>query len=121
MLIAYTQIIYLALSAGMTIIVARTLKTNGRVFLLKTFDEDELITDSVNNLLVIGFYLVNFGWVMLWTKYGDKPGTPAAALEFITTKVGVVTLVLGFMHFVNLRIFWRIQRSDYFRKSLEKV
>ena len=112
MLIVCTQALYLVVSVGMTIFVARSLKENGRVFLLKTFKEDKIVTDSVNNLLVIGFYLINLGWVLLWTKFGYKPHNPEMAIEFITTKVGCVLLILGVMHFLNIRFFWKIQHKD---------
>ena len=112
MLIVCTQAIYLVVSIGMTIYVAQSLKQNGRVFLLRTFKEDEVVTDSITNLLVIGFYLINIGWVLLWTKFGYKPHSPEMAIEFITTKVGCVLLILGAMHFLNLRIFRKIQHKD---------
>ena len=112
MLIVCTQALYLVVSIGMTIYVAQSLKQNGRVFLLRTFKEDEVVTDSITNLLVIGFYLINIGWVLLWTKFGYKPHSPEMAIEFITTKVGCVLLILGAMHFLNLRIFWKIQHKD---------
>ncbi len=111
MLIIYTQVAYLILSLGMTIYVARSLHKNGRVFLIQTFDNDEEMADSVNHLLVVGFYLINIGWILLWTKYGDKPRVLEASLEFITTKVGVVLLILGFMHFANLTLFWKIRKG----------
>ncbi len=111
MLIVWTQAIYLVASVAMTVYVAHTLKTNGRVFLLKTFKGDESITDSINNLLVMGFYLINVGWVLFWTKYGTKPDDLESAMEFVTSKVGIVILILGVMHFFNLRLFWKIQHK----------
>jgi len=112
MLTVWTHAIYLALSLGMTILAARSLKRNGRVFLLKTFDGDESLANAINNLLVVGFYLVNIGWVLMWTKYGDKPSDMNSLIEFVTTKVGAVTLILGVVHILNMRVFWKIQKSE---------
>ena len=111
MLVTSTQVIYLGLSVIMTVLVARSLKNNGRVFLLKSFKGDDLITDSINSLLVVGFYLINIGWILLWTNFGDKPDGIEVAFEFITTKVGVVLLILGCLHFINMRIFWNMQKN----------
>ena len=58
-----TYLIYLALSIALTIWVARTLHKNGRVFLVDVFHGNETLADSVNHLLVVGFYLVNIGFV----------------------------------------------------------
>ena len=56
---------YLAISIGITIWVARTLHSNGRVFLLDAFNGNAELADSVNHLLVVGFYLINVGYIAL--------------------------------------------------------
>lgn len=96
---------YTALSVAMTIWVARTLHRNGRVFLVDAFHGNERLADSVNHLLVVGFYLVNIGFVSLFLRYGDKPATGREAIEFLSTKFGIVLLVLGVMHFANIAVF----------------
>jgi hypothetical protein len=79
--------------------------------LVKNFHGDELLADSVNHLLVVGFYLLNFGYVALALKYGDKPTDLQTAVEFLATKLGLVLVILGAMHFFNLYIFSRIGRQ----------
>lgn len=96
---------YVLLSIAMTIWVARTLHKNGRIFLVDAMNGNERLADSVNHLLVVGFYLVNIGFVALFLKYGDKPGSWESAIEFLSTKMGIVLLVLGAMHFANIIIF----------------
>ena len=102
MIIEATYLLYLAISVALTVWVARTLSTNGRVFLVNSFESDERLADSVNHLLVVGFYLINMGYVTLALKLGDKPVTTQEAIEFLSTKVGLVLLVLGAMHFFNV-------------------
>lgn len=101
---------YLTISIGLTVWVARTLMTNGRVFLIDTFHANEALADSVNHLLVVGFYLINAGYVTLALKYGSRPSDLPEAIESLSTKVGLVLLVLGAMHFLNLIIFSRMRR-----------
>ena len=93
---------YLVISLAMTIWVARTLHRNGRVFIIAAFRGNEAMADSVNHLLVVGFYLINIGFITMALRYGTKPGTLEAMLEFLSSKLGVVLLVLGAMHFFNL-------------------
>src|SRR6185437_6297521 len=102
MYVVGTYVAYLVISIGMTVWVARTLTRNGRVFLLDTFHENEPLADAVNHLLAVGFYLINIGYVTLALKYGDKPAGLPEAIEALSTKVGLVLLVLGGMHFLNL-------------------
>ena len=102
MIIEATYLLYLAISVALTVWVARTLSTNGRVFLVNSFESDERLADSVNHLLVVGFYLINMGYVTLALKLGDKPVSAQEAIEFLSTKIGLVLLVLGAMHFFNV-------------------
>src|SRR3989440_10619623 len=102
--------IYLAISVAVTIWVARTLHKNGRIFLVDAFGGNAPLADSVNHLLVVGFYLINIGYVTLALKYGTKPFDMQTAIECFSTKIGLVLLVLGGMHFFNLSTFSRLRR-----------
>ena len=108
-LIVSTYLIYLTISILLTIWVARTLHRNGRVFLVDVFRREDL-ADSVNHLLVVGFYLVNLGYVSLALKLGGEVASLRVSIEALSGKVGGVLLVLGFMHFFNLFVFSRIRR-----------
>ena len=112
-MIEITYLFYLVISFGMTIWVARTLHKNGRVFLVDSFNANENLADSVNHLLVVGFYLINFGYITLTLKYGTKPLNLQEAMEFLSTKVGLVLLVLGFMHLFNVYVFSRMRRRAH--------
>src|SRR5580693_6872470 len=114
-------LIYLAVSVALTIWVARTLHRNGRIFLVQAFHGNEQMADSVNHLLAVGFYLVNVGYISLALKYGDKPADLAQAIESLSTKVGLVLLVLGIMHFLNLYIFSRMRRRALLRNQKPPV
>jgi len=104
-------LLYLPISVAMTIWVARTLHRNGRIFLVQAFRGNEAMADSVNHLLVVGFYLVNIGFIALALRYGDKPRDAQELIEFLSTKLGVVLLVLGGMHFFNLFNFDKMRRK----------
>src|SRR5882724_7155985 len=81
-----TYLAYLGISVALTIWVARTLHKNGRIFLVDSFTGNEALADSVNHLLVVGFYLVNIGFVSLALKYGDKAINAQSALEILSSK-----------------------------------
>src|ERR1700681_1974985 len=105
-----TYLIYLAISIALTIWVAHTLHKNGRVFLVDVFHGNEPLADSVNHLLVVGCYLINFGYVSLALKLGYDVVSTQQSIEALSVKVGMVLLVLGGMHFFNLFIFSRMRR-----------
>ena len=105
-----TYIVYLIVSICLTIWVARTLHKNGRVFLVDSFLGNEQLADSVNHLLVVGFYLINIGYVTLALKYGAAAASAQEAMETLSTKIGLVLLVLGGMHFFNLAVFTKMRK-----------
>ncbi len=106
----WTYLLYLAISVALTVWVARTLHKNGRIFLVDSFLGNEALADSVNHLLVVGFYLINLGFTTLALKYGDKATDAQTGLETLSTKVGLVLVVLGIMHFFNLFVFSGLRR-----------
>lgn len=105
-----SYVFYLAISIALTVWVARTLHKNGRVFLVDVFHGNEPLADSVNHLLVVGFYLINLGYVSLALKLGYDVKNVQEGIEALSSKVGMVLVVLGGMHFFNLFIFSRMRR-----------
>ncbi|HXS93336.1 MAG TPA: hypothetical protein VN736_01960 [Candidatus Limnocylindrales bacterium] len=110
MYIVVCYVIYLAVSLAVTVCVARTLHRNGRAFLLEAFHGNTDLADSVNHLLVVGFYLINVGYVTLALRTGAEVGDARNAIELVCDKIGMVLIVLGGMHFFNIYVFNRLRR-----------
>jgi hypothetical protein len=108
--IVSTYFAYLTISLAVTIWVARTLHKNGRIFLIDAFHSNTELADSVNHLLLVGFYLVNIGYVTLALRTSVKVASLREAIELLSDKIGMVLVVLGVMHFSNLYIFSRIRK-----------
>ncbi|GAA4014838.1 hypothetical protein GCM10022280_11740 [Sphingomonas swuensis] len=103
--------LYLAISLGITVWVARTLSKNGKVFLVQCFGQNDELATSTNHLLVVGFYLVNIGFITLTLSLGREPATWPEAIRFLSSKVGLAVLVLGGMHFFNMSAIARFGRK----------
>jgi len=113
--------VYVALSISLTIWVAHTLHKNGRVFLIDSFHGNEQLADSVNHLLVVGFYLINIGYIALALREGVAPADLRGVLETISRKIGVVMLVLGGMHFFNVFVFSKMRRRALLQRMSPPV
>lgn len=110
MYIVWSYSIYLVISLVVTVWVAKTLHRNGRVFLIEAFGGNADLADSVNHLLVVGFYLINVGFVALALKSNQHPINTQQSIELLSEKLGWVLLILGGMHFFNLYVFSRIRK-----------
>ena len=108
-MIEVTYLSYLVISIAMTIWVARTLSKNGLVFLIDSFNGNERLAESINHLLVVGFYLLNFGYILLALKTNEDINSLRVGIEFLSHKIGVVLMVLGVLHFFNVLVIakWR--------------
>lgn len=110
-------VIYLLISVALTIWVARTLSRNGKVFLADVLHGNEKLADAVNHLLVVGFYLVNMGFVTLYLKNSDGVADARELFEALSLKVGVVLLVLGVMHLGNVYVLNKIRRRGLMERE----
>lgn len=104
-----TYVIYLLASIALTVWVAKVLFKNGRIFLVDIFHGNEELADSVNKLLVVGFYLVNVGYMSLALKEYGTIANMQTVVEVLSYKVGWIILILGGMHFLNLIIFFKLR------------
>jgi hypothetical protein len=104
-----TYAAYATISVALTIWLARTLFKNGSVFLEDVFADQPRMAEAVNRLLVVGFYLLNLGYASLLLKADHSTGA-VEAIEILATKLGLLLLSLGAMHFANLFVFHRIRR-----------
>ena len=115
--IIITYICYLPITLLLTVWVARTLFRNGKVFLVDIFHGNQLLADSVNNLLLVGFYLVNIGYAVYTLQVTSSISSAQEVIEILSIKTGKIILILGAMHFMNLYIFFNLRRKATVKKE----
>ena len=112
MMTVATYLSYLVLAVPLTIWVASTLSRNGRVFLEDVFAGNDDLADAVNRLLVVGFYLLNLGFVTLYPRVDQEVRSLRGLFEVLSVKLGIVMLLLGVIHFCNVYVFNTIRRRS---------
>lgn len=112
-----TYLVYLAVTIPLTIWVAHTLSTNGTAFLADVFEGRAELAGAVNRLLVMGFYLLNGGFVLLFLRLGDAVPDVTGMLETLSVKIGVVLLVVGVVHFLNVVVFNSIRKRHHLEQA----
>jgi hypothetical protein len=109
--IIITYSFYLVITIALTIWVARTLFKNGKVFLIDIFHGNRELADSVNNLLLVGFYLINIGYAVYTLQVTGSIVNTQEVIEKLSLKIGLIILILGAMHFFNLYIFFALRKK----------
>ena len=97
-----TYLLYLAVTVPLTVWVGKALARHGDVFLVDVFHGDTRLAHAVNQLLVIGFYLLNFGYLSYFMASSVDVQTGRQLMEVVSAKAGGVALVIGVIHFGNV-------------------
>lgn len=104
---AFTYLLYVLASVSITVFVAHTLSRNGRLFLVDAF-QDEALAESVNHLLVVGFYLLNLGFVLFMMRTDQRIADFEGMIVCLAASLGFVLMAVGIVHFVNMFVIHRI-------------
>ena len=98
-MLALTYLAYVVLSLALTLWVGRTLNRNGKVFLAFNYQDRPDLVDAISNMLLVGFYLINIGFIAYTLRANTQPLDAAQSIELLSTKIGLIAIVLGMMHF----------------------
>ena len=101
----WTYATYLSVCIGVTIWVARTLRHNGQIVLTDGTSQSQPLASAVSHLLVVGFYLVNLGAICFLLKSSTIATDTQSAIELLSSKIGLVLVGLGVVHFTVIGIF----------------
>ncbi len=104
------HLVYLVLAGGLTVWVATTLSRSGRVVLTHVLAGDDALAEAVDRLLVVGFYLLSFGLLLLSLRAGGPVSSWAGLVESVSTRTGAVMLLLGMVHLLDVLVLHRIRR-----------
>jgi uncharacterized membrane protein YgdD (TMEM256/DUF423 family) len=102
---------YLAICILVTVMVARTLRAHGPVFITGTNSPPTPIVSAKTHLLVVGFYLICLGLIAFALKFGGDAADAKTGIELISTKIGGMIFIIGFMHFTMVAIFASIKKE----------
>ena len=120
-LLFWTQVGYLAISAVIAGWVGQTLHKHGRHFLKNCFFNNERVVDSVNDALLVGFYLMNIGFAATVIRYKDEVIHLSDSVVMLADKIGFILLVLGAAHTFNLIILRIAHHQALMRRQMPPV
>ena len=108
--IAY--IIYLALTFIITVHVGLSLYRNGRIYILSLI-ENETLTNSVNKILLTGYYLLNLGYSAIILQTWKTIHKWSELIGSVSYMVGRIMITLAIIHYFNMAMIYFIGRSHH--------
>ncbi len=108
--IVVTYVVYLFISVTLTVFVGSALSRSGRIFLLDVFGGQAAPAQAASRLVVVGFYLLNLGFVTLTMRMSGEIGGARQVIQVLSVKIGEVLLVLGGLYVANIGFLTRLRR-----------
>lgn len=105
-----SYIIYLTITFYITIFVGWKVYKIGFIYLTNLIDNHS-VCQSINNLLLIGYYLVNLGISAVNLSNWNRIDNIATMFSSVSYKIGFILLILGILHFINLSIIYIARKS----------
>jgi hypothetical protein len=108
--IVVTYVAYLLMSVALTVFVGSALSRSGRIFLLDLFGGQAAPAQAASRLIVVGFYLLNLGFVTLTMRMSGEIGSARQVIQVLSVKIGEVLLVLGALYLASIGFLTRLRR-----------
>jgi hypothetical protein len=110
-IIAY--IIYIAATLYIIYWLSKVFHRNGRVFILQLYTGDTEATDTINNILLIAYYLFNIGYAFLQLKTWEPIRSPAQLISSLSYNLGLLILILAVTHYFNMLLIYILSKKHH--------
>ena len=93
---------------------------NGKIYMQQLFNDDIHLVDAINKLLLVGYYLLNLGYTTLSIVYWPHIASLSELVECVTYNAGVMIVILGLMHYINMLGLLMYSYSQHKNKNKNK-
>ncbi len=109
--------IYGCITIYIIVWVGKLFHANGRIFILTLFHQNESMTDTTNNLLLMAYYLFNIGYAIIQFSLWQKVTGIDALISSVASKTGILILILALTHYFNIALIYFLSEKNLFITS----
>ncbi|KQC32707.1 hypothetical protein AAU57_04770 [Nonlabens sp. YIK11] len=84
---------------------------NGKVYVRRLIPEDPALSDRINDILLVGYYLLNIGYGIYGISTWESVTTLVQVASTVTAHLAAITLILALIHYVNMMMINLIYKS----------
>ena len=110
-IIAY--LLYLAITSIIIVKVGKICYQNGNIFVSQLITNHEDLCYKINQLLLVGYYLLNIGYCAMTIITWEKIENITQLIEVITLKSAFIIIAIAVMHYINI-----ILLTNYIKKLI---
>ena len=104
-------IIFLILIIFIIVYVGRYFYSNGRIFIIALFNGNVTLSDHINKLLLIAYYLFNIGYSFLKLKQWAKITNIELLISSLASNIGLLIFFLALIHYLNMLVIYLLSKS----------
>lgn len=86
------------------VVVAQVCHRHGRIWLLGIFDDDAPLVDAVNNVLLVGCYAVNAGYIAVVVSLWEPVTGVPELLGMLSQRIALILFTLAGLHYQNIAV-----------------
>jgi hypothetical protein len=105
--------IYLSVTAVIILRVGSICYRNGNVFVGELIPDHEDLCKRINQILLLGYYLLNIGYCAVTLVQWDTIETVPQLVETVAMKSAVIICIISVMHYLNIFII-----TNYIKKLI---
>ena len=97
-------VIYLLITTFIIINVGKICYQNGNIYVAQLIPEHEDLCQKTNQVLLIGYYLLNLGYCAMTLISWDKIISYSQLVEVISIKTATIICIIAMLHYFNIFI-----------------
>ncbi len=100
---------YLPIVGFITIYVGKLCHTHGHIYVKQAID-DEDTAHAVNNMLLVGYYLVNLGYAVYALTDWSYITSLSEVISEVASQSGYIIILLALLHYFNLLTLFLVRK-----------
>lgn len=96
-----SYIIYAPIAIYITVIVGWRCYKNGLVYVESIF-KDEKVSESINKILLVGYYLTNIGYAIMMIQRWEKVENTIDMINVLSENLASIVMILAILHYLNI-------------------
>lgn len=119
--IIITYIIYLLLSAILVLLVGYWFYHYGEVYIIMLMPHDVQTAKLLNGLLLLGYYLLNLGFILFFLRQINALQSWNESILFIAKNLSTNIIVVALMHYLNMLWLYLLSISSFLKHNKNQI
>lgn len=99
-----SYLLFFPAMVGIAVYTAQVCHRNGRLWMLRIFDNEVAFVDAVNNVLLVACYVLNAGYIAVVLSQWEPIHTVPQMLGVLSGRIALILFTLAGLHYQNIAV-----------------